>query len=61
MTDSSSQYARIAGQQRDYLRISLKRYRDGKGPRIDPLMAANTRGMSDADIEAVVAYVSSMR
>lgn len=57
----TEQYARIAGQQRDYLRISLKRYRDGKGPRIDPLMAANTRGMSDADIEAVVAYVSSMR
>ncbi len=57
----TEQYARIAGQQRDYLRISLKRYRDGKGPRIDPLMAANTRGMNDADIEAVVAYVSSMR
>lgn len=57
----TEQYARIAGQQRDYLRLSLKRYRDGKVPRIDPLMAANTRSMSDADIEAVVAYVSSMR
>lgn len=52
--------ARIAGQQTDYLQLTLKRYRSGSGERIDPLMAANTRNMSDADIQAVVAYVSSM-
>jgi mono/diheme cytochrome c family protein len=28
--------------------------------RTDPLMAANTNLMTDADIEAVVAYVTSM-
>lgn len=53
--------ARIAGQQPGYLALTLKRYRDGSGVRADPLMAENTRGMSDADISAVVAYVSSMK
>lgn len=53
--------ARIAGQQPGYLATTLKRYRDGSGVRTDPLMAANTKSMSDADIAAVVAYVSSMR
>ena len=52
--------ARIASQQGEYLTITLKRYRAGTGVRIDPLMAANTKLMSDADIDAVAAYVSSM-
>lgn len=52
--------ARIAGQQPEYLRLTLQRYRSGSGERIDPLMAANTKLMTDADIQAVVAYVSSM-
>lgn len=54
-------YARIAGQQPVYLDVTLKRYRDGSASRADPLMAANTKTMSDADIQAVVAYVSSMK
>jgi cbb3-type cytochrome c oxidase subunit III len=53
--------ARIAGQQPGYLALTLKRYRDGSGVRTDPLMAANTKSMSDADIAAVVAYVASMQ
>lgn len=53
--------ARIAGQQPNYLNLTLKRYRDGSSIRTDALMAANTRQMSDADIAAVVAYVSSMK
>ncbi len=53
-------FARIAGQQPDYLTTTLKRYRVGQGVRTDPLMAANTKLMSDADIEAVVAYVMTM-
>lgn len=52
--------ARIAGQQPEYLKLTLQRYRSGSGERIDPLMAANTKLMTDADIQAVVAYVSSM-
>lgn len=57
----SDQYARIAGQQPDYLIQTLRRYRDGTGNRVDALMAANTRGMSDSDIQAVVAYVTAMK
>lgn len=52
--------ARIAGQQVEYLTQTLKRYRSGSGGRINPLMAANTKLMTDADIQAVVAYVASM-
>ncbi len=52
--------ARIAGQQVGYLALTLKRYRDGSSVRADPLMAANTKTMTDADIAAVAAYVSAM-
>lgn len=54
-------FARIAGQQSAYLTLTLKRYRGGLGPRNNPLMTDNTRHMSDADIDAVVAYVTSMK
>jgi cytochrome c553 len=57
----SDKIARIAGQQPGYLSLTLKRYRDGSAVRSDPLMAANTKTMTDADIAAVVAYVSSMK
>ena len=53
-------FARIAGQQTAYLNATLKRYRVGSGARVDPMMAANTKLMSDADIDAIVAYVTSM-
>jgi cytochrome c553 len=56
----SEKIARIAGQQAPYLALSLKRYRDGTGERLDPLMSANTKLMTDADMAAVVAYVTSM-
>jgi cytochrome c553 len=52
--------ARIAGQQLNYLNLTLKRYRDGSHVRNNPLMAATTRPMTDADIAAVAAYVSSI-
>lgn len=57
----NEQMARIAGQQPEYLRTTLKRYRAGSGARVNALMASNTRLMTDADIEAVVAYVASMK
>ena len=53
--------ARIAGQQPVYLTSTLKHYRDGTGERTDPLMNANTKKLTDADIGALVAYVSSMK
>lgn len=52
--------ARIAGQQPVYLMETLKRYRAGSGTRINALMASNTQLMTDAEMEAIVAYVSSM-
>ena len=53
-------FARLAGQQPNYLRVTLINYRQGKGPRNNAAMNAVTRQMTDADIEALVAYVSSM-
>jgi cytochrome c553 len=55
------EYSRIAGQQAGYLTTSLKGYRDGSGARIDRQMAVEVKPMTDADIAAVVAYVSSMK
>lgn len=52
---------RLAGQQSGYVVKSLKRYRDGTGERLEPLMAANTKLMSDADVAAVAVYLSSLR
>lgn len=53
-------FARIAGQQPDYLRMTLRHYRQGTSSRVNPLMTNITRQMSEADIDALVAYVSSM-
>lgn len=51
---------RLAGQHPVYLQNSVKRYRDGTGERIDPLMAAFTRNLTDADIANLAAYISTM-
>jgi cytochrome c553 len=51
--------ARIAGQQVPYLMSTIKRYRAGTG-RIDPLMMANTRNLTDIDVQAVATYISRM-
>ena len=56
----NAQIARIAGQQAPYLGLTLKRYRAGGGERAQSVMVENARFMSDADIDAVVAFVSSM-
>jgi len=52
--------ARIAGQQPVYLNAALKRYRAGAGTRLDARMAANAKKMTDADIDALVAYTMSL-
>ncbi len=52
---------RLASQQVGYLKDSLTRYRNGGGERIDPLMAAYTRNLKDADIANLAAYLASMR
>jgi cytochrome c553 len=55
------EYSRIAGQQTVYLTTTLKGYRDGSGPRMDREMVGKIKPMKDADINALVAYVSSMK
>ena len=57
----SAQFPRIAGQQVNYLTETLKRYRAGGGKRADSVMVTNAKGMTDADINAVVAFVASMQ
>jgi len=54
-------FARIAGQQPQYLRTTLQHYQQGARLRVNPLMSGITKQMSEADIDAVVAYVSSMK
>ncbi|QJY32292.1 c-type cytochrome [Diaphorobacter sp. DS2] len=61
MGRGNDQIARIAGQQTDYLRSTLKRYRDGPNTRAHSIMTPNTKLLTDADIESLVAYVSSMQ
>jgi len=56
----TQKYARIAGQQPIYLTTSLKGYRDGSASRINRQMAVSIEGLTDAEIAAIVAYVSSM-
>ncbi len=52
--------ARVAGQQPVYLNQALKRYRVGTGLRLDRQMANAIKPFTDADIDAVVAYMMSM-
>ncbi len=49
----------LAGQQKDYLIVSLKAYRDGT--RNNPVMAGMANGLSDADIDALAGYFSNAR
>lgn len=57
----TDRFARIAGQQSGYLTKTLQRYRSGSKDRIEPLMWQATGTMKDSEIDAVVAYVSSMQ
>lgn len=57
----SNRVPRLAGQQVKYLEDSLRRYRSGKGDRIDPLMAAYTKNLKDTDIRNLAAYLAALR
>jgi cytochrome c553 len=52
---------RLAGQQVTYLENSLKRYRGGNGERIDPMMAAYTRNLTDVDIQNLAAFLTALQ
>lgn len=52
-------FPRLAGQQPEYLRTSLKRYMDMSGERLYPPMTGAVRQLGAANIDAVVDYLSS--
>lgn len=51
--------ANLSGQQKDYLVIQLKAFRNGK--RQHPQMSIVAQGLSDEDIENVAEWYSSIR
>jgi cytochrome c553 len=52
---------RVAGQQPDYLRASLMRYRSKSGERINAPMSAATAALKDEDVAALVVYLAEAR
>ena len=52
-------YPDIAGQKKNYLAKAIKDYRDGK--RTDAMMNSMVTSLSDADIENLAAYYSSLK
>jgi cytochrome c553 len=54
-------YSRVAGQQTLYLTTALKTYRDSPNARLSRDMLTALKGMNDADIGAMVVYVTSMK
>jgi cytochrome c553 len=52
---------RLAGQQVDYLKESLQRYRSQSGERVYPQMSVAVGKLTDADVTAVIAYLASAR
>lgn len=56
----TERYARVAGQQVDYMDASLKSYRDGKRNNASRGMVDSVHGMTDADIGALAAYIATM-
>ncbi len=53
-------YPRLAGQQPEYLRSSLKRYLTQSGERTYPPMTAAITQLGGSNIDAMVAYLSSL-
>lgn len=52
-------YPNLKGQQKMYLIKAITAYRDGK--REDPMMSSFAKSLSDADIEDLAAYYSSLK
>lgn len=52
-------YPNLAGQKAEYLVAQLKAFRDGT--RQNPIMAPMAKNLTDADIENVAAYFSSLK
>lgn len=57
----AQQVPRLAGQQPEYLRLSLERYQRRTGERIYPPMSEIVRGLGAADVMALVDYLAALR
>lgn len=57
----SEAFARIAGQQPAYLRLSMKRYLARSGERTNAEMSASVGQLGEANIEPVVQYLASLK
>jgi cytochrome c553 len=53
-------YAWIAGQRVAYVEEALRRYRKGRGKRMDEQMSAVSKNLSDSNIKALAAYIANM-
>ena len=49
----------LAGQKEGYLISQLKMFRDGR--RVNPMMTAMSKGLTDADIANLAAYYASLK
>jgi len=56
-----NQVPRLAGQDEDYLVLSMKQFRDHPGPGRDTIMAATLRGLSDADLANLAHYLARFK
>ena len=54
-------FARIAGQNMGYLKLTLSNFRDGRRNRQSQVMGPITKGLTDKDIESLVAYISQLK
>ncbi|MBC5763692.1 c-type cytochrome [Ramlibacter albus] len=54
-------YARIAGQQPEYLMTSIRRYKEGSAARSDEKMMKQTRSLTEDDMKALVMYIGSLK
>ncbi|MDE2090632.1 MAG: cytochrome c [Gammaproteobacteria bacterium] len=52
-------YPNLAGQKADYLVAQLKAFRDGTRP--NPIMGPMAKGLTDADIDNLAAYISTLK
>lgn len=52
-------YPNLAGQNKEYLVVALKGYRDGS--RLDPIMVPMAKALNDTDMENVAAYFAQFK
>ena len=54
-------FARISGQNRGYLKLTLTNFRDGTANRKSQIMGPVTKDLTDNNIDALVAYISQLK